>query len=138
MVKVCKLWLLEILDPKTLQFKKKLQEVKEERTELYRVQGVNAQRLLTLNEALKEREVECNRLREALKNKEQEEQDIRNELDKWKELVEGEGNCIKIHARGTDKITTRVVSPKRINKENKGVSIVRVRLYQLNKIINKI
>lgn len=41
---------------RTAALQRKLAECKEERVELYRVQGVNAQRLLDLNESLKDKE----------------------------------------------------------------------------------
>lgn len=98
--------------PKITQLERKLQEVKEERIELYRVQGVNAQRLLSLNEALKEREVECGKLRDALKGKEQQEQEVRNELDKWKELVEEKEVALRYMQEELTKLQLELLVPK--------------------------
>jgi chromosome segregation ATPase len=98
--------------PKVVQLERKLQEVKEERVELYRVQGVNAQRLLSLNEALKEREAECSKLRDALKNKEHQELEIRSELDRWKELVEEKEVALRYMQEELTKLQLELLVPK--------------------------
>lgn len=98
--------------PRVVQLERKLQEVKEERVELYRVQGVNAQRLLSLNEALKEREAECSRLRDTLKSKEQQEQEMRSELDRWKELVEEKEVALRYMQEELTKLQLELLVPK--------------------------
>ena len=97
---------------KTLQLEKKLQDVKEERVELYRVQGVNAQRLLTLNEALKEREAECGKLRDALRSKEQQEQETKRELDGWRELVEEKEIALRYMQEELTRLQLELLVPK--------------------------
>ena len=99
-------------NPKVVQLERKLQEVKEERVELYRVQGVNAQRLLSLNEALKEREAECSKLRDTVKNKEQQELEIRSELDRWKELVEEKEVALRYMQEELTKLQLELLVPK--------------------------
>lgn len=73
---------------KYAQLERKLQEVKEERVELYRMQGINAQRLLTLNEQLKAKEKEIQDLHSRLEQRRSFDAGFEEQVGQYKSIVE--------------------------------------------------
>lgn len=73
---------------KYAQLERKLQEAREERVELYRMQGINAQRLLTLNEQLKGKEKEVRDLHSRLEQRKSFDAGFEEQVGEYRSMVE--------------------------------------------------
>lgn len=74
--------------PEVATLERKLKEIKEERAELYRVQGINAQRLLNLNESLKAKEDELAKLQSKLQSLELRDENLEDERRCFRSVIE--------------------------------------------------